>query len=92
MPANIYDLRCEDYFHNPRKIASEHEFMNTRISIAGDNLLGLEKKLKGGLKRGNLYTLAGTPLPGKTTLLNNIADNLCLNGYPVLFCVLHVGF
>ena len=23
--------------------------------------------------------------PGKTVLINNIADNICLNGYPVLF-------
>ena len=36
MPANIYDLRCEDYLYRPHNIASEHEFMNLVYSVGPD--------------------------------------------------------
>jgi replicative DNA helicase len=41
--------------------------------------------MNGGLAGGRFYIVGGIPSSGKTVLLNNIADNICLNGYPVLF-------
>ena len=32
-----------------------------------------------------LYVLGGTPSSGKTVLVNNIADNMCISGHQVLF-------
>ena len=40
---------------------------------------------KGVSSRRRFYLFWGIPSSGKTVLLNNIADNICLNGYPVLF-------
>ena len=56
-----------------------------KIQFAGDNLKELQDKMGGGLIGGNLYLLGGVPSSGKTALSNNIADNLCLNGTPVIF-------
>jgi replicative DNA helicase len=41
--------------------------------------------MNGGFAGGRFYLFGGIPSSGKTVLLNNIADNICLNGYPVLF-------
>lgn len=56
-----------------------------RISFAGDNLGRLEEVMGGGLAGGRLYILGGIPSSGKTALVNNLADNICLKGHPVLF-------
>jgi replicative DNA helicase len=45
----------------------------------------MESKMNGGLIGGRTYVLGGIPSSGKTVLTNNIADNICLNGHPVLF-------
>ena len=45
----------------------------------------MESKMNGGLIGGRTYVLGGIPSSGKTVLINNIADNICLNGHPVLF-------
>ena len=42
-------------------------------------------KLNGGLVGGRLYVLGGIPSSGKTVLVNNIADNICIFDHPVLF-------
>ena len=55
------------------------------IPFGGSNLSGVEQMLNGGLFGGRFYVLGGIPSAGKTALLNCIADNICLNGYPVLF-------
>ena len=39
----------------------------------------------GGLLGGRLYIPGGIPSAGKTLLVNNMADNICLAGNPVLF-------
>jgi replicative DNA helicase len=57
-----------------------------RIPFDADGKLKiLEHKMNGGLAGGCLYILGGIPSAGKTGLINNIADNICLQGYPVLF-------
>ena len=40
--------------------------------------------MNGGLIGGRTYVLGGIPSSGKTVLINNIADNICLNGHPAL--------
>jgi replicative DNA helicase len=45
----------------------------------------MEAKMNGGLVGGRLSVLGGIPSSGKTSLTNNIADNICLNNHPVLF-------
>lgn len=55
-----------------------------RIPFGRDKLCELEKRMGGGLVGGNFYLLGGVPSAGKTALCNNIADNLCLNGTPVI--------
>lgn len=66
---------------------AENEYSRdyTRVPFARDNLKSLEQKMDGGLAGGRLYVVGGIPTSGKTALLNNIADNICLNGSPVLF-------
>ncbi len=56
-----------------------------RIPFGNTNLVNLENKMNGGFAGGRFYLFGGIPASGKTVLLNNIADNICLNGYPVLF-------
>jgi replicative DNA helicase len=56
------------------------------VPFAAGNLLSImESKMNGGLIGGRTYVLGGIPSSGKTVLTNNIADNICLNGHPVLF-------
>lgn len=55
-----------------------------RLKFGNDNLSILEENMSGGLVGGNLYLLGGIPSSGKTALINNIADNLCLNDNPVI--------
>jgi replicative DNA helicase len=50
-----------------------------------DGLKIMQQKMAGGLTGGCLYILGGIPSSGKTGLINNIADNICLQDYPVLF-------
>jgi replicative DNA helicase len=45
----------------------------------------MESKMNGGLIGGRTYVLGGIPSSCKTGLANNVVDNICLNGHPVLF-------
>ena len=76
-----------DTFLDTAKTALEEYNQNyVRIPFAGQKSLhNLEKMMNGGLAGGRFYIFGGIPSAGKTVLLNNIADNICLNGYPVLF-------
>ena len=69
----------------PERIVSERDETFVQIPFAGDNLTSLQNKMGGGLLGSRLYILGGIPSASKTMLANNIADNICLNGYPVLF-------
>ena len=74
-----------DFFDTTEKIISEHDESFIKIPFAADNLSHLEASMNGGLIGGRFYLLGGIPSASKTMLANNIADNICLNGHPVLF-------
>ena len=80
-----------DLLDTPEKIMTEHEDSYLRVSFGGSSLPLLERQMSGGLAGGRLYLLGGMPSAGKTLLLNEIADNLCLNDHPVLFFSLDDG-
>jgi len=69
----------------PDQILADYDESYVRVPFAGNNLKKLEQKMNGGLIGGRLYILGGIPSAGKTMVANNIADNICLNGHPVLF-------
>ena len=73
------------FLDDAKKVSIELTQSSIHIPFSGDNLPYLEKRMNGGLAGGRLYIFGGIPSSGKTVLLNNIADNICLNGYPVLF-------
>ena len=79
------EVSVASFLENTKKIVSEYDQNYLRISFGGDSLIALEKKMNGGLVGGRFYLLGGIPSSGKTLMLNNIADNICLNGHPVLF-------
>jgi DNA replication protein DnaC len=94
----IYDSVRAMELKGKKKIPDINSFLDTResiiagykskyqrISFAGDNLGRLEEVMGGGLAGGRLYILGGIPSSGKTALVNNLADNICLKGHPVLF-------
>ena len=67
-------------------VTAEYDEQYVRVSFeAGDLLSIMQSKMNGGLIGGRTYVLGGIPSSGKTVLTNNIADNICLNGHPVLF-------
>ena len=63
----------------------EYNEQHVRVPFALNSLQAMETKMHGGLIGGRLYFLGGIPSSGKTGLANNIADNICLADYPVLF-------
>ena len=67
------------------KTVTEYQQNYVRVPFANQNLVDLENHMDGGFAGGRFYIFGGIPSTGKTVLLNNIADNVCLNGYPVLF-------
>ena len=72
------------FLDTQERILSEGEDAFVQIPFGGDNLTYLEMRMGGGLYGGRLYILGGIPSASKTMLGNNIADNICLAGYPVL--------
>jgi replicative DNA helicase len=80
------EIKIESYIDTPEKVISAFSDNYFRVPIAIDHQLrNLEQEMNGGLVGGRLYVLGGIPSSGKTALVNNIADNICLNGHPVLF-------
>jgi len=79
------------FLYDEAKITAELSGEYYRVPFAGSNLPSLEEKMNGGLLGGRLYVLGSIPSFDKTIFLNNIADNVCLNGYPVLFFSYDVG-
>lgn len=78
-------LDIDSLLDNANKAAADYKERYVRIPFGGQNLQNLENKMSGGLAGGRLYIIGGIPSAGKTVLTNNIADNICRNGYPVLF-------
>ena len=78
-------INVADFFDTTERIIAEHDESFIKIPFAADNLSNLETYMNGGLIGGRFYLLGGIPSASKTMLANNIADNICLNGHPVLF-------
>jgi replicative DNA helicase len=80
------EIKAASFLDTPEKAVSDYSQSYVRISFSTDGKLNiLEKKMNGGLIGGNLYILGGIPSAGKTGLVNNLCDNVCMAGYPVLF-------
>jgi replicative DNA helicase len=79
------DIPIASLLEKPDQILAEYDESYIRVPFSGNNLKSLEQKMNGGLIGGRLYILGGIPSAGKTLAVNNIADNVCLNGHPVLF-------
>lgn len=78
-------IEIDSLLDNQEKTIDEFKQNYVRIPFANTNLTNLENMMSGGFAGGRFYLFGGIPSAGKTVLLNNIADNICLNGYPVLF-------
>jgi len=78
-------MQIELFLDNMTKAVKDYRENYVRVPFANDNLGHLENVMNGGFAGGCFYIFGGIPTAGKTLLLNNIADNICLNGYPVLF-------
>jgi len=74
-----------DFLDTTKKIIVDYDENYVKIPFAGKNLSRLETQMNGGLIGGRFYLLGGIPSASKTMLINNLADNICLNGQPVLF-------
>ena len=69
----------------PQKIIDEYAQSYLCVPFGGLDLSNLQKLMGGGLIGGRFYLLGGVPSASKTMVLNNMADNICLNDHPVLF-------
>lgn len=78
------EINIEALLDTESGILREYEQNHNKIPFAGSNLKALANTMNGGLIGGRLYILGGIPSAGKTALVNNIGDNICLSGYPVL--------
>ena len=78
-------IDVSSFLDDEGKIAAEFSQNYIRIPFGGNNLSFLENRMNGGFAGGRFYIFGGIPSSGKTVLLNCIADNICLNGNPVLF-------
>jgi replicative DNA helicase len=79
------DIDVAQFLDTEKKVTAEYNEQYVRVPFAGPMLPIMESKMNGGLIGGRTYVLGGIPSSGKTVLTNNIADNICLNGHPVLF-------
>ena len=79
------DIDVVQFLDTETKVTAEYDEQYVRIPFAGSLLPIMASKMNGGLIGGRTYFLGGIPSSGKTVLINNIADNICLNGHPVLF-------
>lgn len=79
------EIKVSSFLYDKKQVVSECDQQYLRVPFADNDLSFLEKQMNGGLVGGRLYILGGIPSAGKTALVNNIADNICLNDHPVLF-------
>ena len=82
---NTEEDRLSSLLDSPETVIPEYEQTGLSIPFAGDNLALLEEQMTGGLLAGRCYLLGEIPSSVKGVLANNMADNICLNGNPVLF-------
>lgn len=79
------DIDIVKFLDTVKKVSTEYDEDYFRVSFAGSLLSRMESKMNGGLIGGRTYVLGGIPSSGKTVLVNNLVDNICLNEQPVLF-------
>jgi replicative DNA helicase len=78
-------IKIDSFLDTPEKVVAAYNNDYVRIPIDIDgNFQVLQKKMNGGLIGGRLYILGGIPSSGKTAMVNNLADNICLSGMPVM--------
>jgi replicative DNA helicase len=82
--AKAEEINIEALLDTESGILKEYNQNHNKIPFASNNLKTLANKMNGGLIGGRFYVLGGIPSAGKTALVNNIGDNICLSGYPVL--------
>jgi replicative DNA helicase len=75
----------ESIINIQNKLILNYRRPNRVIPFGGETLNKLEKAMNGGLFGGHLYLIGELPYENNAILINNIADNICLNEYPVLF-------
>jgi len=78
-------IQIDSLLDDVNTTVADYQQNYVRIPFANNNLINLEKMMDGGFAGGRFYLFGGIPSSGKTVLLNNIADNICLYNYPVLF-------
>ncbi len=79
------DIDVKQFLDTQSRVSAEYDEQYFRIPFAGPLLPIMESKMNDGLIGGRTYVIGGIPSASKTTLANNLADNICLNGHPVLF-------
>jgi KaiC/GvpD/RAD55 family RecA-like ATPase len=79
------DIDVKQFLDTQSRVAAEYDEQYFRVPFAGPLLPIMESKMNGGLIGGRIYVIGGIPSASKTTLANNLTDNICLNGHPVLF-------
>jgi KaiC/GvpD/RAD55 family RecA-like ATPase len=78
-------IDVKQFLDTQSRVAAEYDEQYFRVPFAGPLLPIMESKMNGGLIGGRIYVIGGIPSASKTTLANNLTDNICLNGHPVLF-------
>jgi replicative DNA helicase len=81
----VKTINVNSFLYNEEKTIADYQKNYVRIPFGNTNLIKLENSMNGGFSGGGFYLFGGIPSSGKTVLLNNIADNICINGFPVLF-------
>ena len=79
------EIEITTLLDSEKRASAEMDEQYVRVPFGLDSLQAMETKMNGGLVGGRLYILGGIPSSGKTGLTNNIADNICLADFPVLF-------
>jgi replicative DNA helicase len=78
------EVEVGQFLDTADKVIADYDQQYVKVPFGGTLLSSMESKMNGGLTGGRTYVLGGIPSSGKTVLVNNIADNICLNGHPVL--------
>lgn len=79
------DIDIVQFLDTETRVTAEYDEQYFRVSFAGSLLPIMASKMNGGLIGGRTYVIGGIPSSCKTALANNLTDNICLNGHPVLF-------
>lgn len=74
-----------------RAVAAIERRGDGRDDAMSSGFPGVDAKLSGGLRRGNLIIIAGRPAMGKTALAGCVAFNAASSGVPTLFLSMEMG-